>query len=126
MKALLASIAAVALVASPALAAPTPSTKTVTTKSGKTKATTTVTTKGNTTTAQTKVTKLSGKMHSRRANRYPSKTGGSAIAKQAKAEHESIATETKEHRAAARKHAMTRKSTKKSASMIKAAPTKTK
>jgi hypothetical protein len=63
MKALLGSIAAVALLATPAVAqttnktAKSPSTKTVTTKSADEKATTTVTTKGDTTTAKTTVHK---------------------------------------------------------------------
>ena len=58
MKMLISSVAAIALIATPAVAAqkaaPT-STKTVTTKSGDSKATTTVSTKGNTTTAKTTV-----------------------------------------------------------------------
>ena len=54
MKALIATAAALGLLAGPAVAAEkstASSTKTVTTKSGNTKATTTVSTKGNTTTA---------------------------------------------------------------------------
>ena len=59
MKALIASAAALGLLAGPAVAATKSkaSTKTVTTKSGSTKATTTVSTKGNTTTAKTTMTK---------------------------------------------------------------------
>ena len=60
MKALIGSLAALALMASPAVAAQkaaTTSTKTVTTKSGNTKATTTVSTKGSTTTAKTTMSK---------------------------------------------------------------------
>ena len=62
MKKLIASVAAAALMATPAFAAQTPSTKTVTTKSGSTKATTTVSTKGDTTTAKTTVTKAKPKV----------------------------------------------------------------
>lgn len=61
MKALIGSLTALALIATPAMAAQTTnktaSTKTVVTKSGKEKATTTVSTKGNTTVAKTTVTK---------------------------------------------------------------------
>ena len=61
MKALIASLTALGLIATvPALAQTTnkaaPASKTVTTKSGSTKATTTVSTKGNTTTAKTTTT----------------------------------------------------------------------
>jgi hypothetical protein len=94
---------AVALVGMPAIAAQAQSTKTVTTKSGNTKATTTVSTKGNTTTAKTTVTKSKkGHHHARKHSRKHSANG--MIAKQAKAEGESTATEMKEHKAAARHH----------------------
>jgi hypothetical protein len=75
MTALLASIAALGLIASPALAATkkvSPSTKTVTTKSGNTKATTMVSTKGNTTTAKTTVTKTPAK-HRKMARNHAKK-----------------------------------------------------
>ena len=52
-----------ALIATPAIAAQSPSTKTVTTKSGATKATTTVSTKGDSTTAKTTMTKAKPKAH---------------------------------------------------------------
>lgn len=61
MRTLIGSLTALALIATPAVAAQTTnkaaSTKTVVTKSGKEKATTTVSTKGNTTVAKTTVTK---------------------------------------------------------------------
>ena len=63
MNKLISSVAALAVIATPAMASAkaSPSTKTVVTKSGSTKATTTVSTKGNTTTAKTTVTKASAK-----------------------------------------------------------------
>jgi Ni/Co efflux regulator RcnB len=64
MKKLIGSVAALAIIATPAIAAQKASsgaTKTVTTKSGTTKAKTTVTTNGDTTTAKTTVTKSSPK-----------------------------------------------------------------
>lgn len=105
MKTLLASIAALSLVASPAFAAqkPAPSTKTVTTKSGNTKATTTVSTKGNTTTAKTTMSKVATTRSHKKARRHYA-AASKTIARQAKAEKESVATEVKEHRAAAAKH----------------------
>jgi hypothetical protein len=71
MKKLISSVAALAIVATPAVAFAKagPSTKTVVTKSGSTKATTTVSTKGNTTTAKTTMTKGSGKAAHRSARR---------------------------------------------------------
>ena len=63
MKKLISSVAALAIIATPAIAAQktAASTKTVTTKSGNTKATTTVSTKGSTTTAKTTMTKAPAK-----------------------------------------------------------------
>ena len=68
MNKLISSAAALAILATPAIASAkteTPSTKTVTTKSGSTTATTTVSTKGNTTTAKTTVTNTAAKGHSK-------------------------------------------------------------
>ena len=109
---LIASVAGLGMVAGPALATTkTPATKTVTTKSGNTKATTTVSTKGNTTTAKTTVVKTAAGTPRRLDRRIRRR-------REAKAEHESIATEMKEHKMAAAHHHA------KSASTTKKAPTK--
>ncbi|HEY4070627.1 MAG TPA: hypothetical protein VGM04_03610 [Sphingomicrobium sp.] len=83
MKRLISSLAALAILGTPAIAIAkaSPSTKTVTTKSGNTKATTTVSTKGDSTTAKTTMTKTSGKKahHSAKAKttskKAPAKKG---------------------------------------------------
>ena len=75
MKRIIFSLAALGLLASPALATTkkaSASTKTVTTKSGNTNATTTVSTKGNTTTAKTTVTKTPP-AHRKMASRHAKK-----------------------------------------------------
>ena len=80
MHKLIGAIAALAIAVGPAMAAKAPaSSKTVTTRSGTTKATTTVTTKGNTTTAKTTVSKPSAKMV-HKASHHVKKTAPKAAA----------------------------------------------